>query len=135
MTADFRKTIRGTLERMVDAGRLESVPGHEDLFRLGGVVRKLSEEGSMTWAHEGHEHPDDGDRVGAGLHCLAWQGMCRMHSKRPGVQPGAHKSCLLCVLLCLTRAPGPGRTMTWAWAIHRHRPGGVLGLRVGGLGL
>lgn len=47
----------------------------------------------------------------------------------------SHKSCLLCVLLCLTRAPGPGRTMTWAWAIHRHRPGGVLGLRVGGLGL
>ena len=100
MTADFRKTIRGTLERMVDAGRLESVPGHEDLFRLGGVVRKLSEEGSMTWAHEGHEHPDDGDRVGAGLDSGVYGRACAACTASSQGFSLVHPSLLLCVLLC-----------------------------------
>ena len=104
MTADFRKTIRGTLERMVDAGRLERVPGQEDLFRLGGVVRKLSEEGSMTWAHEGHEHPDDGDRVGAGFGFLVHVrggAACTASSQEFSL---VRTSLLLCVLLYLMRA-------------------------------
>jgi len=45
----FKRTVRGTLRRMVDAGRLETVPNHANLFRLGGVVRQLSQEVGMEW--------------------------------------------------------------------------------------
>lgn len=45
----FKRTVRGTLRRMVDAGRLETVPNHINLFRLGGVVRQLSQEVGMEW--------------------------------------------------------------------------------------
>ncbi len=34
---------------MVEAGRLETVPNHINLFRLGGVVRQLSQEAGMEW--------------------------------------------------------------------------------------
>ncbi|KAK9908614.1 hypothetical protein WJX75_000498 [Coccomyxa subellipsoidea] len=49
VASSFKKTVRGTLRRMVDAGRLETVPNHINLFRLGGVVRQLSQEVGMEW--------------------------------------------------------------------------------------
>ncbi|EIE25382.1 hypothetical protein COCSUDRAFT_61601 [Coccomyxa subellipsoidea C-169] len=49
VTPSFKRTVRGTLRRMVEAGRLETVPNHINLFRLGGVVRQLSQEAGMEW--------------------------------------------------------------------------------------
>ena len=34
---------------MVEAGRLESVPNHPSLYRLGGVIRQLSQEAGVDW--------------------------------------------------------------------------------------
>ena len=34
---------------MVDAGRLETVPNHQSLYRLGGVIRQLSQEAGIEW--------------------------------------------------------------------------------------
>ncbi len=34
---------------MVEAGRLESVPNHPSLYRLGGVIRQLSQEAGVEW--------------------------------------------------------------------------------------
>jgi hypothetical protein len=47
--SSFKRTLRGTLRAMVDAGRLEAVPHHASLFRLGGVVRQLSQEAGVQW--------------------------------------------------------------------------------------
>lgn len=45
----LKRAVRGTLRRMVDAGRLQSVPNHANLFRLGGVVRQVSQEAGIRW--------------------------------------------------------------------------------------
>ena len=45
----FKRTVRGTLRAMVEAGRLEAVPHHVSLYRLGGVVRALSREAGVQW--------------------------------------------------------------------------------------
>ncbi|KAK9827630.1 hypothetical protein WJX81_000760 [Elliptochloris bilobata] len=47
--AAFRRAVKLTLRRMVAAGRLESVAGRLGLYRLGGVVRQLTEGGSVGW--------------------------------------------------------------------------------------
>jgi hypothetical protein len=46
---EFRAAVKATLRRMVAAGRLEAVPGRLGLFRLGGVVRQLTEGASLGW--------------------------------------------------------------------------------------
>ncbi|BDA41692.1 probable single myb histone 4 at N-terminal half [Coccomyxa sp. Obi] len=45
----LKRAVRGTLRRMVEAGRLQSVPNHANLFRLGGVVRQVSQEAGINW--------------------------------------------------------------------------------------
>jgi hypothetical protein len=49
VAASFKRTVRETLRRMVDSGRLDTVPNHSNLFRLGGVVRQLSQEAGVQW--------------------------------------------------------------------------------------
>ena len=49
MAVTFKRTVRGTLRAMVEAGRLETVPHHASLYRLGGVVRALSREAGVQW--------------------------------------------------------------------------------------
>ncbi len=49
VASSFKRTVRETLRRMVDSGRLEAVPNHSSLFRLGGVVRQLSQEAGVEW--------------------------------------------------------------------------------------
>lgn len=61
--AVFKRAVKSTLKRMVDAGRLESVPGQLNLFRLGGVVGKLSEESSQPWLRDTDADVAQTDRV------------------------------------------------------------------------
>ena len=49
VSAYVKRQIRSALQRMVDAGRLEAVPNHASLFRLGGVIRQLSQEAGIEW--------------------------------------------------------------------------------------
>ena len=49
VSAYVKRQIRSALQRMVDAGRLEAVPNHTSLFRLGGVIRQLSQEAGIEW--------------------------------------------------------------------------------------
>ena len=49
VSAHVKRQIRSALQRMVDAGRLEAVPNHASLFRLGGVIRQLSQEAGIEW--------------------------------------------------------------------------------------
>ena len=51
-----------TLRRMVAAGRLENVAGRPGLFRLGGVVRHLTEGDSFGWPVA--SAPDPGPTLG-----------------------------------------------------------------------
>lgn len=45
----MKRQIRAALGRMVEAGRLETVPNHTSLYRLGGVIRQLSQEAGIEW--------------------------------------------------------------------------------------
>jgi len=49
VSASVKRQIRAALQRMVDAGRLETVPNHQSLYRLGGVIRQLSQEAGIEW--------------------------------------------------------------------------------------
>ena len=60
--AAFRRAVKLTLRRMVAAGRLESVAGRPGLFRLGGVVRHLTEGDSFGWP--GASAADPGPTLG-----------------------------------------------------------------------
>ena len=49
VSAALKRQIRAAQQRMVEAGRLESVPNHPSLYRLGGVIRQLSQEAGVDW--------------------------------------------------------------------------------------
>ncbi len=49
VSASVKRQIRAALQRMVEAGRLETVPNHQSLYRLGGVIRQLSQEAGIEW--------------------------------------------------------------------------------------
>ena len=49
VSASVKRQIRAALQRMVDAGRLETVPNHPSLYRLGGVIRQRSQEAGIEW--------------------------------------------------------------------------------------
>jgi len=74
---EFRAAVKATLRRMVGAGRLEAVPGRLGLFRLGGVVRQLTEGASLGWP-AGDAGPTLGDaRVRPARTLRAWPGFGR----------------------------------------------------------
>ncbi|KAK9820558.1 hypothetical protein WJX72_011639 [[Myrmecia] bisecta] len=58
--ATFRKTVKGTLRRMVESGRLALAAGPPPLYRLAGVVRKLTEDDALEWPPD-KEPPDVDD--------------------------------------------------------------------------
>ena len=49
VSASVKRQIRAALQRMVEAGRLETVPNHQSLYRLGGVIRQLSQAAGIEW--------------------------------------------------------------------------------------
>lgn len=69
----FKRTVRDTLRRMVDSGRLEAVPNHSSLFRLGGVVRQLSQEAGVEWRRSKPGSTSYDSRVGTLLRQLSQQ--------------------------------------------------------------
>lgn len=70
--ATFRRAVKLTLRRMVAAGRLENVAGRPGLFRLGGVVRHLTEGDSFGWPVA--SAPDPGPTLGdARVRVLKWK--------------------------------------------------------------
>ena len=49
MEAATRKMVKRTLQHMVEAGRLDPVHGPRKLYRLGGVVCRMSHEAIQGW--------------------------------------------------------------------------------------
>ncbi len=91
----LKRAVRGTLRRMVDAGRLQSVPNHANLFRLGGVVRQVSQEAGINWRRSKPGSASLDSRVGPSCSAPAFPPASRLHNP---LFSGAPPSTLYCSL-------------------------------------
>ena len=87
------------MSQMVQAGRLQHVPNHPSLVRMGGVVRQLEDQRTIDVSlhdQDGHENQEEDDSIindKAGHSCItsireslqwamACQGYCMRQKRR-----------------------------------------------------
>ncbi len=55
-----RDKVKVVMSHMVQAGRLQAVPNHPSLVRMGGVVRQLQDQTALPRPlHDGNDHDDE----------------------------------------------------------------------------